>query len=298
MKNIITELKEIQNITVCENISCKQLTTFKVGGECTAVFPQNIDAFIRTLEYLKQQEIKHIVLGNGSNVVFSDNGYDGIVVVTTDMKSVCVCDNAINAECGAPLHAVCTKALDNSLCGVQFAYGIPGTVGGAVFMNAGAYDGEIKDVVKSVKCYSYSDGKVITLSNEECGFAYRYSDFQNNGLIVLSAEFVLKNGNREQIKAEMTDIISRRKDKQPLNYPSAGSAFKRYPGKYTAKMIDEAGLKGYKCGGAQVSEKHAGFIVNVGGATCENIKELVDTIKREIKLKEGIDIECEIRFIE
>ncbi len=298
MKNIIEFLKSLPGVRVCTGTSCKQLTTFKIGGECTAVFPDSESSLVMLIRVLKERNIKFYILGNGSNVVFSDEGYDGIVIVTTDVKHISADDNRIYASCGVPLHVLCHTAADNSLAGLQFAYGIPGTVGGAVFMNAGAYDGEIKDVVSFVKCYDMNTDEILMLSNVKCGFSYRYSDFQSNGLVILGAEFVLHQGIKEDIKSEMNGIILKRKDKQPLNYPSAGSAFKRYPGKYTAKMIDEAGLKGFACGGAQVSVKHAGFIVNTGNATCSDVQKLISIIKETIKDREGIQIECEIRFVQ
>lgn len=297
MKKIIGLLQNIQNLKISENISCKQLTTFKVGGCCTAVFPGTVDAFKSCLEILKENNIKFIVIGNGSNIVFDDDGYNGIVVVTTELKQFVVSENKICAECGAPLYAICTAACNASLSGLQFAYGIPGTVGGAVFMNAGAYDGEIKDCIVDVTCFDPQTSKFITLTKEECDFSYRHSAFEDNGLIIIWANFVLSHGDKDEIKREMSEIIQKRRDKQPLNYPSAGSAFKRYPGRYTAKMIDDAGLKGFSVGGAQISEKHAGFIINKDKATCRDIKELVNTVKSVIKDKEGIDIESEIRFI-
>lgn len=297
MKQIIESLLNIPSLRVSENTSCKSLTTFKVGGSCTAVFPQNIEALYTSVELLKKNKVKFIVIGNGSNIVFDDDGYDGIVVVTTELKQFVVSENKISAECGAPLHAICTAACNASLSGLQFAYGIPGTVGGAVFMNAGAYDGEIKDCIVDITCFDPQTSKLITLTKDECDFSYRHSAFEDNGLIILWANFVLSYGDKDEIKREMSEIIRKRRDKQPLNYPSAGSAFKRYPGRYTAKMIDEAGLKGFSVGGAQISEKHAGFIINKDNATCKDIKCLVDKVRSVIKDTEGIDIECEIRFI-
>ena len=297
MKKIINLLHDVQNLRISGNTSCKQLTTFKVGGCCTAVFPSTVDAFKSCIEILKKNDAKFIVIGNGSNIVFADDGYDGIVVVTTELKQLVVSENRISAECGVPLHALCTAACNASLSGLQFAYGIPGTVGGAVFMNAGAYDGEIKDCIVDVTCFDPETSKLVTLTKDECDFSYRHSAFEENSLIIVWTNLELSFGDKDEIKREMSEIIGKRRDKQPLNYPSAGSAFKRYPGRYTAKMIDDAGLKGYSVGGAQISEKHAGFIINRKDATCRDIKELVDTVKSVIKDKEGIDIECEIRFI-
>lgn len=295
------KLKEFlneNNIKFIENKKASEFTTFRIGGECFAVYPKTERELIRTAEFCKENRIRYMILGCGSNVLFSDNGYNGAVIMTQALNNVEVKGGIITAWCGAALISVCKAALDNGLSGVEFAYGIPGSVGGAVFMNAGAYGGEIKDVVTRVRAYSVSQDKIIELTNEECKFGYRESVFSNGGYIILSAEMMLNKADKSEIKALMDDLLGRRKDKQPLNYPSAGSTFKRYPGRYTGQMIEAAGLKGYTIGGAQVSEKHAGFVINKGGATAKDVTQLIEYIRKVIKEREGVDIETEVRVIE
>ena len=294
LKDFLTE----KNISFTENKKASEFTSFRIGGNCFVVYPKSEDELISTALCCIENGVRYTVLGCCSNVLISDNGYNGVLILTQFINSVTVEDETVKAQCGATLISVCKAALKNSLSGVEFAYGIPGSVGGAVFMNAGAYNGEIKDVVTTVRAYSVKDGKIIELNNEECGFCYRKSLFADTNYIILSAELKLKKADKNDIKATMDDLLGRRKAKQPLNYPSAGSAFKRYPGRYTGQMIDEAGLKGYSVGGAQVSEKHAGFIINKGGATAQDVKELIDHIQKVIQEREGVLIEPEIRVIE
>ncbi len=298
-----TELFEKYDISAgCDiewNKSTKSLCTFKIGSECdAAVYPKSTDAFIGLVRCLELHDVKYTIIGNGSNIVFPDERYEGIVICTSGMDAVKTEGEYIYAQCGAKLNSVCVAALNAGLSGLEFAYGIPGTVGGGIFMNAGAYGGELRDVTVSVTAYDITQDKVMELSGDMCGFGYRTSGFQNGERYILDAKFKLTPGNNEEIKAKMQEIRSKRHAKQPLNYPSAGSAFKRYPGRYTGQMIDEAGLKGKTVGGAQVSTLHAGFIINTGKATCQDLMSLVQLIKEEIKKREGIDIECEIRFIE
>ncbi len=280
-----------------DNKYAKDFTTFKIGGRCFAVYPGDADGLVSTVRFCRENGVRYTVIGCGSNVLFSDNGFDGVVIITTGIKSVKREGNVIKADCGAALHTVCKAAYNGSLTGLEFAYGIPGSIGGAVFMNAGAYGGEMKDVISKVTAYSVRDGKTIEFDNASCGFGYRNSVFTSGDHIVLSAEISLEKGDKDEIKAKMDDLLGRRKSKQPLNYPSAGSAFKRYPGRYTGQMIEEAGLKGYTVGGAQVSEKHAGFIINKGGATADDVMKLIGYIKEVIRKREGVEIEPEIRVI-
>ena len=280
------------------NKNASEFTTFRIGGPCTAVYPGSERELINTVNECISLGIRYTVLGCGSNVLFSDSGYDGAVILTQSLNSVRVEGKTVYACCGAPLQTVCRAAYNAGLSGAEFAYGIPGSVGGAVFMNAGAYGGEMKDIVRSVTAFSPDIGKIVVLSAEECDFGYRHSIFEDNGYIILSAVMELTPDDKDVIKAKMDDLIDRRKSKQPLNYPSAGSTFKRYPGRYTGQMIEEAGLKGYTVGGAAVSEKHAGFVINKGGATADDVLKLVDHIKKVIKEREGIEIECEIRVID
>ena len=280
-----------------ENKKASEFTSFRIGGECFAVYPGNEAQTVDVIRRCHADGMKYITIGCGSNVLFPDEGYDGAVIFTAKNDRI-ICDgDRITAGSGAKLNAVCREALDHGLSGLEFAYGIPDSVGGAVFMNAGAYGGEIKDVVVNVRAYSPEDDSIISFSGEECGFGYRESRFKDSSLLILSAEFLLTDGDRTEIKEKMDDLMQRRISKQPLNYPSAGSVFKRYPGRYTGQMIEEAGLKGYRVGGAEVSEKHAGFIVNKGGATAKDVTELISHIKEVIRSREGIDLECEIRII-
>ncbi len=298
MNNTVQLLqKEFQNgdAIIKENISMKGFTTFKTGGNArVAVFPQSIEAMAKTVRLLKGT--KYCVLGNGSNVIFSDDGYDGTVVFTTAMKAVAVKDGVITAQCGAGLTGVSALALKNGLSGLEFAYGIPGSVGGAVFMNAGAYDGEMAQiVVKST--YIDKDGNVGQKLAQEHEFAYRHSSYMDSSDIIVECQMNLVPADPAQIKAKMDENMSKRRDKQPLEYPSAGSTFKRPEGYFAGKLISDCGLKGYTVGGAQVSEKHAGFIINIGDATSSDILKLIDHIKNEVFRQFGVELECEVRYI-
>lgn len=294
----LTEFLDENKIQYVKEKNASEFTTFKIGGKCFTVYPENEDEFISVISFCEDNGVKYIVIGCGSNVLFSDEGYNGAVIMTQKLSKISVTDKIITAECGAQLAAVCKSAYKNGLAGLEFAYGIPGSVGGAVFMNAGAYGGEIKDVTVKVRVYSTKEKRIMEFDNETCGFGYRTSAFQTGEYIILSAEFELTEADKVEIKARMDDFIGRRKSKQPLNYPSAGSAFKRYPGRYTGQIIEEAGLKGYTVGGAQVSEKHAGFIINKGGATADDVIKLIEHIKSVIKEREGIEIETEVRKID
>lgn len=296
MERLIEYLKK-NGIPFAENKKASEFTTFRIGGGCFTVYPASVSELTGTVGCCIENGIGYTVIGCGSNVLFPDEGYGGAVIMTQSVNGVRAEGELIYACAGAPLHTVCRAAYGAGLSGAEFAYGIPGSLGGAVFMNAGAYGGEMKDIVGSVTAYIPSTGEIRTFSAEECGFSYRHSAFEDNEAIILSAVLSLRRAERDEIKALMDDLIERRKTKQPLNYPSAGSTFKRYPGRYTGQMIEEAGLKGYAVGGAQVSEKHAGFIINKGGATCKDVLTLIDHIKNVIREREGIDIECEVRLI-
>ena len=269
--------------------------TFRIGGDASLfVSPADEDQLIGVISYLEKNGIRYFLLGKGSNVLFDDAGYDGAVVSTSKLDKISVCGNEITAQCGASFTYLASVAAGNSLSGLEFAYGIPGSVGGAVFMNAGAYGSETAAVLKSSRYLDISDCTVKTLPLEEHLFGYRDSVFRHRRFIHLSSVFALQAGDKAQIRAYMNELMQRRRDKQPLEYPSAGSVFKRYPGRYTAQMIDEAGLRGLSVGGAQVSEKHAGFIVNKGNATSSDVIALVGKVREAIRDKYGIEIECEI----
>ncbi len=286
-------------VDIIENADMKDHTSFRIGGPCdVALFPHDRESFCTVLGYLNDNSVKHIVIGNGSNVLFADEGYRGVVVFTTKMKSFSFNGDILECDAGTQLTAVSVRAVKDGYDGYAFACGIPGSIGGAVYMNAGAYEGQIADVLLYSDYYDPESGEIKRLYANDHKFDYRYSSYMDNDRIIIGAAFKLtKAEDPEAVVSLMEDHIRARKEKQPLEFPSAGSTFKRYPGFFTAKLIDEAGLKGYSVGGAQVSEKHAGFIINRGGATAEDVLTLIQTIKDKIYENEGIHIECEVRYI-
>lgn len=275
------------------------LTTFKIGGPCAvAVFCKSISEIIYASECAREMGSRVKLIGRGSNLLCSDDGYDGVIVVTDGASDVRVDDDIIECECGVSLTAAANEALDAGLEGAEFMYGIPGSIGGGVYMNAGAYGGQLSDVVIRVECLDMSTGKVFVLLPEELCFSYRHSIFTvHPEYAVLSVMMRLKRGDKNAIHEKMRDLITRRREKQPLEYPSAGSTFKRCEGHFTAQLIDEAGLKGLTVGGAQVSEKHAGFVINRGGATCADVLGVIDKVKDEIYRLHGLKIECEVEYL-
>ena len=286
----------IENIPDCR---LAPYTTFKIGGAARlAVFPKSTDEAINALRLIGEADVRLLVLGNGSNVLIADEGFDGAAVILSKMKNYSVDRNLIRADAGISLTRLSSIAAGESLTGLEFAYGIPGTVGGGVFMNAGAYGGDIGSVVISSRWYDQATGETGEYEGAAQDFSYRHSIYMDERKIILSAVFGLSDGDHDGILATMEDYMSRRREKQPLEYPSAGSVFKRGNGFITARLIDEAGLKGRSVGGAKVSEKHAGFIVNTGGATSDDVLRLIDIIRREVREKTGHTIECEVRYID
>ena len=282
-------------IEIKQNEPMSRHTSFKIGGNADLyIIPHDMDALIETVRILKETETKRYFLGNATNVLFDDAGFRGAVVSLGNICAIKVIENRIIAEAGASLNLVCKTARDKELSGLEFAYGIPGSIGGAVFMNAGAYGGEMSQVVAQSTYLSLDDMTVHTIPLSAHEYGYRESVYRHNNWLVLSAVMELKKGEYDKINAAMNDYMSRRIDKQPLEYPSAGSVFKRYPGRYTGQMIEECGLKGYSIGGAQVSEKHAGFIVNKGGATSTDVLALIEHIKNEVYKKFDCCIQCEV----
>lgn len=273
--------------------------TFRIGGPAALVaLPENEAGLMSAIRAAEANSTKYIVIGNGSNVLFPDNGFSGLVISTRCLRDIEIDGNILRADCGALLFAMTRAAAQAGLSGLEFAYGIPGTCGGAVFMNAGAYGSDISAVLRSVRCYDIDSGVIRELPADELGLSYRHSIFMDNGrLIILSAEFELEPGDAACIEARMSEIMNKRRASQPLEYPSAGSVFKRQPGYYMGKIIEESGLKGYSVGGAAVSLKHAGFIVNTGGASARDVQALVEHIKSVILKNYGFVPECEIRFI-
>lgn len=275
-------------------------TTFRIGGPAKVfVSPNNIEKIIKTINLLRKENTEYFILGNGSNLLVADEGYEGIVVSTENLKNVNIEKEQgemtyIYAESGVMLSRAAILASESSLTGFEFAGGIPGTIGGAVSMNAGAYGGEIKDIIVSADVL-INDGTVVKLTNEELKLSYRNSIVQKENLIVLSAEFALKKGRKSEILAKMKDYSERRRDKQPLEYASAGSTFKRPEGYFAAKLIDDAGLRGYREGNVMVSEKHCGFVINLGEGTCEEAKSVIKHVKEEVQKQFGVTLEMEVR---
>ncbi len=286
--------------TVDREHSLAAHTTMRVGGKAAlALYPATADQLCFLLDLCVKHGYKHAVLGHGSNVICSDKGYDGIIIRTEKMNSVSVEGDRVIAECGASLNTVARTARDASLTGAEFMYGIPGSVGGACYMNAGAYGGQISDICISVSAYDSSLKKIIEFPVSCCDFGYRQSIFHNNdALTVISFIAKLEKGSNDAITARMDELIAARKSKQPLEFPSAGSFFKRCEGHFTAQLIDESGLKGLAVGGAQISEKHAGFLINRNNATCADIIELSDKVRAVIKERYGLDIEREVEYLE
>ncbi len=289
-----------------EGIECEKglllsaKSSFKIGGNADlAVFPKDAGELEYVVAYLKDREIPFVVVGNGSNILFEDEGYRGCVIFTDKMNTVKVDGNRLYAGAGASFTAMAVAAKNASLTGLEFAYGIPGSCGGAVVMNAGAYGGQVSDVLESCEIYDTEKLELYTLRKDEMELSYRHSILSDNkNLICLGATFALKEGDKDEIDAVMRDLMQRRISKQPLEYPSAGSVFKRpAPDLFVGKMIEDSGLKGYTVGGAQVSEKHAGFIINVGSATAADVLGLVEHIKSVIRANYGVELECEIRRV-
>lgn len=295
-KALIDKLSKIPNLKISENVLMKNHTTFKIGGPAKLFLEAcSKSAIWESLKILKQNDITPLILGNGSNLVFPDNEYDG-VVLKISCNSIQVINNRIYAEAGALLSSIASIAQKHSLTGFEFAHGIPGSLGGAVVMNAGAYDGEISDVLEN-SSYVTPSG-VTVIQNEEHGFGYRESIYKHRPeYIIQAAVLKLEPGDSDSISAKMRELAERRRDKQPLEFPSAGSVFKRPVGYFAGALIEQCGLKGYSVGGAEVSKKHAGFIINRGGATADDVKKLVDHIQNTVLKETGVSLECEICFI-
>ena len=276
----------------------KTHTTFRVGGPADYfVMPETAEEVQRVTELCRTEEVSCYVIGNGSNLLVSDDGYRGVILqIYRSMSGISVQGNIIRAQAGALLSAIAAKACENSLTGFEFAAGIPGTIGGASVVNAGAYGGEMKDVLKSVTVLD-SAGQIRRIDRENLEMGYRTSIISREGYITLEAEIELSAGNPEEIRARMDDLRTRRVTKQPLEYPSAGSTFKRPEGYFAGKLIQDAGLAGFQVGGAKVSEKHCGFVINKGGATCADVVALTDEVKRIVFEKTGFVLEREIRVV-
>ena len=275
-----------------------RVTSFHIGGNADlAVYPADAEAFAYALDAAVQAGVPYTVIGNGSNTLVRDGGFRGVVFVTTDMRRVTIDGTRLTGGCGVLLGSVGTNASRAGLAGAEFANGIPGTLGGAVYMNAGAYGGQLADIVCETVCYDFDAKQVLHLDNAAQHFGYRHSVFMEKNYIILSATLQLTKDEPDAIRARMNDYLARRREKQPLEYPSAGSVFKRPEGHFAGKLIEDAGLKGLRVGGAEVSPKHAGFIVNVGGATARDVLELIERIREKVYAMSGVTLECEIRTI-
>ncbi len=297
-----TQLKkslQSNNISFCLDEPMKLHTSFKIGGPADVfVLPDSIEKCCKVISLCSELGINYMVIGKGSNLLVNDDGFRGVIVCISNLISdiELVDETKIKCGAGANLSSLCNFALTHNLTGAEFAYGIPGSVGGAVYMNAGAYGGEMKDIVCSCE-YINQKGELCTINKDEIDFSYRHSYFSDKCLCITNVVFELKKGDAAAIKQTMTELLNRRKEKQPLDLASAGSTFKRPQGSYASMLIDQCGLKGYRVGDAQVSEKHAGFVVNLGNASFKDVTELCKNVSDIVFDKTGFKLEMEVKII-
>ncbi len=299
LEKAISEIKaSLPALRLLENEPMAEHCSFRIGGPVRALaVPSDVMSLTKICAILKEHQLAPMLLGNGTNLLFPDEGLPELFIISTEKltKLFRLPDGAVYAEAGVSLSRLSGYAQQNGLAGLEFASGIPGSLGGGCVMNAGAYGGELKDVLESVVCYYLPEQRLYELTKEQCRFGYRSSLFQKlGGCVILSAVFRLEEGSREEIAAKMRQLNERRREKQPLDLPSAGSAFKRPEGHYAAALIEQAGLKGFRVGGAQVSEKHAGFVVNTGGATSHDVHELMLHVRKTVYEQTGVALEPEI----
>lgn len=294
--------KQFIDILGEEYVLCKEPmakhTTFRVGGPADYyLIPQNVEQVRAVVALCKENGIPYFILGNGSNLLVSDEGYRGVVIqIFRNMSTITVDGDVICAQAGALLSTVAKHALNNSLTNMEFASGIPGTLGGAVTMNAGAYGGEMKDILTEVTALT-EEGEVVVLKAEELELGYRTSCIKTRNYIVLEAVMKLEKGDKEKIQARMDELKEQRVTKQPLEYPSAGSTFKRPTGYFAGKLIQDAGLAGYTIGGAQVSAKHCGFVINSGNGTAKDIMDLIRYVQKSVYEDAGVELETEVKML-
>ncbi len=284
---------------VIENAPMSKYTSFKCGGNASLlIIPDSCENLQKIIEFCYSKSINPLIIGNGSNLLVTDGGINGVVIKIGSKisKIELLDDTTIYCEAGVSMKSLCMFALENSLSGLEFAYGIPGTLGGAVYMNAGAYGGEMKDVLFSVN-HIDENGILGELVKEKLDLGYRHSAYTDNGYTIISAILKLKKGNKAEIKEAMDDKLRRRKEKQPLEFGSAGSTFKRPEGYFAGALIEQSGLKGYTVGGAQVSEKHAGFVINKNGATATDVITLIRDVQNKVYEKFGVKLETEVKII-
>ena len=287
------------DIVIEEEPQMAKYTSFRAGGTAKAlVFADTDQELSDALKLVSENGIPHIILGNGSNTLFTDDGYDGIVIkLGKEFEKITFEGSRVNCGCSILLSVLARELLNHQLTGFEFASGIPGSLGGAVFMNAGAYGGEIKDVVKAVRVMSPDGKEIKVLSNEDMDFSYRHSALQKSGYIALDAEMEFSKGNFDDIRNTMMELANKRNTKQPVNYPSAGSTFKRPEGYFAGKLIEDAGLRGISVGGAEVSTLHSGFVINKDNATATDILQLISLIQNTVYDKFGVMLEPEVRII-
>jgi len=294
-KDLFKKIYNEEDIKIDEKMS--EHIYFKVGGPTDIlVTPTDVEQLKKTLKICKENNIPYYIIGNGSNLLVKDGGIRGLVIKLVKLNKLERTENSIKAETGVLLKDVSNKALQSSLTGFEFACGIPGSVGGAVFMNAGAYNGEIRDVIKEAEVIN-NEGEILVLSKEELELGYRTSKVMKEDFVVVSAVFELLYGDKEKIQARIDVLTNKREDKQPLEYPSAGSTFKRPEGYFAGKLIEDAGLKGFTIGGAMVSEKHSGFVINKGGATAKDILAVITQVKERVKAQFGVELHPEVRVL-
>ena len=298
MKTVLSELARA-GVPFVESCPLSAHSTFRIGGPARlALFPKTREQLLLSLSLIDRAELPLWVIGNGSNLLFPDEGLDGAVLFTGGWREITVEGDTLRASAGASLSALAKRAQEESLASLAFAHGIPGTLGGAVLMNAGAYGGCMEQVVVSSSYYDRKSGEIRTLRGEEHGFGVRKSVYQTlPSAVILEATLRLEKGDPEEILAQMRELAAKRRSTQPLDLPSAGSVFKRPVGHYAGKLIEDCGLKGFAIGGAQVSEKHAGFIVNRGGATARDVRALVSHVQECVRREFGVELEREIRFL-
>lgn len=296
MKNVIASLEK-EKIEYKRDYSLKAASSFRIGGECAiAIFPESEGELASALSVLDSAGIRNEIVGKGSNILFGDGKLDIALILTGKMSSLEISGTSVRAACGASLAALSHTCAERGLSGLEFACGIPGSVGGAVYMNAGAYGSSISDVLVSSRAYDRESGEIIEISDHR--FDYRHSVYmERESLVCLSASLALREGDAEAIKAKNSELLEERRKKQPLNYPSAGSYFKRPEGYFAAKLIDDLGLKGAHVGDAAVSEKHAGFVVNLGNATFDDVMRLEELVKNAVFKEYGVELCREVRVI-
>lgn len=292
----LIQLTEEKNVLTDEPL--KNHVTFRVGGAADYfVSPESAEEVQKIILLCKEAGMPYYILGNGSNLLVSDQGYRGVIIqIYKSMSEISVKGEFVTAQAGALLSAIAAKAAGESLAGFEFASGIPGTIGGAAVMNAGAYGGEMKDVLEQVTVLT-KEGELLTIPKEELDMGYRTSKVAKNQCIVLEAVIHLAHGEQEKIREKMNELKEKRTTKQPLEYPSAGSTFKRPEGYFAGKLIEEAGLRGFQVGGAQVSEKHCGFVINKDNATASEVRELIRQVSERVKANSGVTLEPEVKML-